>query len=90
MDIKINEKHVQGSEDVIRNIMRDALLGLKYLHDNNYAHLDIKIANIMGLTQKNGRIVYKLIDFGYTQYFSDKVAIIPKKTTGHIHLKHQR
>lgn len=82
MDIKINEKHVQGSEDVIRNIMRDALLGLKYLHDNNYAHLDIKIANIMGLTQKNGRIVYKLIDFGYTQYFSDKVAIIPKKNYG--------
>lgn len=82
MDVKISERHVKGKEEIIRDIMRDALLGLKYLHDNNYAHLDIKIANIMGHTQKNGRIVYKLIDFGYTQHFNEKTAVIPRKNYG--------
>ncbi|ORD94949.1 PAKG [Enterospora canceri] len=82
MDIKINERHVSGSEEVIKHIVHDALLGLKYLHDNNYAHLDIKIANIMGVTQKDGSVQYKLIDFGYTQYFQEKMAVIPRKNYG--------
>ena len=82
LDVKINDNHVNGNEDVIRKIMRDALKGLKYLHDNNYAHLDIKIANIMGERNKKGEVSYKLIDFGYTQYFSEKMAIIPRKNYG--------
>lgn len=82
MDIKINDDHVGGDERVIRKILRDALKGLKYMHDHNYAHLDIKIANIMGSTNSKGEIIYKLIDFGYTQHFSEKMAVIPKKNYG--------
>ncbi|KAL6120759.1 hypothetical protein NUSPORA_02459 [Nucleospora cyclopteri] len=82
MDVKINERHVKGEENVIRTIIRDALKGLQFLHSNNLAHLDIKIANIMGHTQKNGEIIYKLIDFGYTQHFYKGHGTIPGKNYG--------
>ncbi|ORD96181.1 PAKG [Hepatospora eriocheir] len=67
MDVKITEKNVFRDEDTIRAILIDALKGLKYLHDNRLAHLDFKIMNIMGKTRRDGSIVYKLIDFGFTQ-----------------------
>lgn len=82
MDVRINDAHVRGDEKVIRKILKDSLKGLKYMHDNNYAHLDIKIANIMGVTNSKGEITYKLIDFGYTQHFSEKMAVIPRKNYG--------
>ena len=50
----------------ILNCMKCCLGGLKFLHDNGYAHLDIKPANI--LVSKNEFDVlctYKLADFGF-------------------------
>lgn len=63
---RISHKFVNMDENIIRIILRDVLHGLEYMHDKKIMHLDIKIANIMGQTE-NHRIVYKLIDFGYSR-----------------------
>lgn len=67
LDVKITHREVGRNETIIRAILKDALEGLKYMHSKSIAHLDIKIGNIMGKTDKNGNITYKLIDFGYSQ-----------------------
>jgi len=82
LDVKISQRAVAGNENKIRAIIHDALLGLKYLHSQNVAHLDLKIANIMGKTTPAG-VIYKLIDFGYSQKMPDSgFLIIEKKNYG--------
>lgn len=82
LDVKLSQKAIRGNERIIRDIMRDALKGLVQLHSMSIAHLDLKIGNIMGKTTPNG-IVYKLIDFGYTQKVnSNGYKVIPGKNYG--------
>lgn len=82
LDIKLNQKSIKGNERKIREIMRDALISLNYMHSKNIAHLDLKIGNIMGMTTPEG-IVYKLIDFGYAQLMpSSGSVVIPNKNYG--------
>ena len=50
-------------EDEIRKIIRDVLLGLKELHDNEVVHLDLKPSNIL---QRFGK--YKLADLGMARF----------------------
>lgn len=69
LDIKLSLKGVNLNENIIRNVMRDSLLGLAYMHSKDFAHLDIKLGNIMGLKTKSG-IVYKLIDLGSSVYIN--------------------
>lgn len=52
----------------IRNITRDILCGLEYLHGRNIIHRDIKMANI--LLAKDGRA--KICDFGLAVYLNDQ------------------
>lgn len=82
LDVKISQKTVKGNEETIRHILRDTLIGLSSMHNRNIAHLDLKIGNIMGKTTERG-IVYKIIDFGYSQNVGEKGIIeIPKKNYG--------
>lgn len=85
---KIGQRIVNRNEDVIRHIMRDTLVALKFLHDEmNFVHLDLKIANIMG-ERVRSKMVYKLIDFGYSRDFNkerkvlNSELIIPGKSYG--------
>jgi serine/threonine protein kinase len=48
----------------ILNFTKQMVCSLKYLHNINLCHLDIKPENIM-IIIKNGVIVFKLIDFGF-------------------------
>lgn len=48
MKYRISNKYVKMDENIIRNILKDVLKGLAYMHEHNIMHLDIKIANIMG------------------------------------------
>ncbi|XP_011493861.1 PREDICTED: inhibitor of nuclear factor kappa-B kinase subunit alpha-like [Ceratosolen solmsi marchali] len=50
-------------KDVL-SIMKDISSSLKYLHDKNIIHCNIKPENIV-LHELNGMIIYKLIDLGY-------------------------
>lgn len=67
LDVRLSQSTVRGDEKIIRNILRDALYGLVYMHSRSIAHLDLKVGNIMGKKNARNAIVYKLLDFGYAQ-----------------------
>lgn len=48
---------------ICKKIMKDLALGLKYMHDNNLLHLDIKSENCMYVENESG-FFGKIIDFG--------------------------
>ena len=50
------------SENAIKYVLRQTLLGLQYLHQKHIIHRDIKSDNI--LVDKSGQV--KLADFGYS------------------------
>ncbi|ELA42281.1 serine/threonine protein kinase [Vittaforma corneae ATCC 50505] len=82
LDIKISQRTVNGNEETIRKILTDVLKGLEYMHSHSIAHLDMKIGNIMGKATEKG-IVYKLIDFGYSQLMPNTGSVvIPRKNYG--------
>lgn len=60
--------HAPLSEGTIRDWSRQMLCGVKYLHDNNIVHRDIKGDNIL-VSKKDG--VLKLADFGRTNVIYD-------------------
>jgi len=69
LEHKITVKDIDRNEEVIRTIMKDVLNGLSYLHENGIAHLDLKLANVMGdYSEEEGRVVYKIIDFGFSRH----------------------
>lgn len=66
LDESINMKNIAKDKQKIRNIMKYTLAGLRYLHSQNIAHLDINYTNIMG--KRNGNIIeYKIIDLGFAR-----------------------
>ncbi|EPR78390.1 Calmodulin-dependent protein kinase [Spraguea lophii 42_110] len=81
LSTKITQRNVSRNEDKIRAILKDALKGLDYMHQKKIAHLDLKIANIMG-NLENGKIIYKLIDFGYSRVLPKKEIYIEGKSYG--------
>ena len=63
-DIEVNSKVCYwNSYNKILKLIKSIMLGLKYLHYNKIAHLDIKPENIMINTSLNE---YKIIDFGFS------------------------
>lgn len=70
LEIDVDIKKIARNEQIIKNICRDVIKGLKYLHDKDIAHLDLKMGNIMG-TDKKGKTTYKIIDFGFARTIKD-------------------
>ena len=60
------ESKIQFTAGQIKNIMRQILSGIAYLHSNNIIHRDIKSANIL----LNNKGVVKLGDFGLARTIS--------------------
>lgn len=51
--------------DFIKNFLNDVLSGLKYIHDLNIIHRDIKLQNIL-IKSDNNKFVFKISDFGFS------------------------
>lgn len=61
-------KHKYLSEQESKQIFRQLVCGISYLHQNNIVHRDLKIENI--LITKSGTV--KIIDFGLSNFFTPK------------------
>ena len=53
------------SEDECKEVVKNILFGLECIHKNGYAHLDLKLENVM-LTSES-KTDARLIDFGFTK-----------------------
>ena len=63
------------TESEILDMFKDVSTGLKYLHDRNICHFDIKTNNIMYVQEDSGgRICYKLADFGLSEQIDSGTA----------------
>lgn len=87
MNVTVKGSYVDQDENILRNIMSDILKGLAYMHRNRIVHLDLKIANIMGVEDKKGHVTYKIIDFGFSRDFSllkgnPESVVLKKKSYG--------
>ena len=69
MDLKESSLNNLNTEKLsyhqMKRIIISSLHGLKCMHDNNYLHLDIKLANIMYDVDKGGDFTAFIGDFGY-------------------------
>lgn len=52
----------------VRRVLSDVAAGLFYLHTNHVVHRDLKPENVV-LQEKDGKVVYKIIDLGYAKEF---------------------
>jgi len=59
-------------EKEVISIVRQIAQALSYLHSRGIVHRDIKLENIM-LTQKSGKSIVKLIDFGISTRIGDHI-----------------
>lgn len=59
-----NPKNVFISEIVVRSMLRQIVDAVKYMHEHNIAHRDLKPDNIVVNIMDNGEIVLKVIDLG--------------------------
>ncbi|EAX86954.1 AGC family protein kinase [Trichomonas vaginalis G3] len=59
-----NSQNHQLDEDLVKEVIRSALLALKYLHENQICHRDIKPENILFLGKSENEFL-QLTDFGF-------------------------
>lgn len=69
----INNKNIDYLKDFKKLIkfMINILLGVKYLHDIKYLHLDIKLPNYL-IKIENKNVLIKLTDFGFAKRIGEK------------------
>ncbi|XP_073811656.1 projectin protein bent isoform X33 [Musca autumnalis] len=75
---RITADDYQMSEAEVIHYMRQICEGIKYMHEKNIVHLDIKPENIMCQTRKSNNV--KLIDFGLATRLDPNETV--KITTG--------
>lgn len=62
-------------EDIVKNIFYKILCGMKYIHDNNIIHKDIKPENILVNNIFDENCVVKIIDFGLADFCDDFITL---------------
>ena len=59
-DILEQQRFAPLPEDLAKSLFRQAIEALSYSHENGFAHLDLKLENVM--ISSSGKL--KIIDFG--------------------------
>merc|ERR550532_775861 len=71
-------EHLQGkslAEDVARNVFKQCADGLKFIHDKQIVHRDLKAENVLVCgSQLTASTQVKLIDFGVAKVIDGSVA----------------
>lgn len=67
LDSLLDRRNGRYTEDDARSVMKQVLEALKYLHDRNVAHRDLKLENIL-LAKKNDLSHVKVVDFGLSKH----------------------
>ncbi|CAJ1351125.1 unnamed protein product [Effrenium voratum] len=63
------------AEDVVKSVMRQTTSALKYIHDKDVVHRDLKVENILVCGQQlTGSTPVKLIDFGVAKSLTGTMA----------------
>jgi len=68
--------HCFGKQDALL-ILKEVLVALRFIHDQNHLHLDIKAANVLLIDEKRHKI--KLSDFGTAQEMSQTINLMMTK-----------
>lgn len=71
LPIKVDVNIIRGKSDITKQFLWDVSNGIKFLHDHNIIHQDLKFDNIMG-HKIDGKIRYKIIDFGFSMILTGK------------------
>ncbi|XP_059160581.1 mitogen-activated protein kinase kinase kinase 3-like [Physella acuta] len=71
------KQHTHLNEYVTRQFTIQILEGVKYLHENNILHLDIKGSNILMVDESN----IKLTDFGLSTIFCEEEGVEAERGT---------
>ncbi|XP_059160615.1 probable serine/threonine-protein kinase DDB_G0284251 [Physella acuta] len=71
------KKHTRLNEALTRHLTIQILEGVKYLHENNILHLDIKGNNILMVDESN----IKLTDFGLSTIYNEEEGVEAERGT---------
>ena len=64
-----NKMHNSGynlSEKEVANIFKQLISAIAYIHDQGICHRDLKLENLLFLTEDNNNPILKIIDFGFS------------------------
>lgn len=64
LDTKLVYEYTRTEKEILV-ILYDILKGIYYLHEDMIVHSDLKLENILGITENN-KITYKIIDFDFS------------------------
>jgi serine/threonine protein kinase len=60
--LKVLEKEGKLSEEVAQTFLKQIVKGMRYCHQNNLIHRDLKLENVLLVNSQERKI--KIIDFG--------------------------
>ena len=74
------EEHERLTEYITSKFVEQIILGVKALHDQNYLHRDLKLANILlssnsGEESENEKYKLKIADLGFARSLKDKMQL---------------
>ena len=68
------QKHGRMEESLVKDVTRQVLLGIKYMHERGICHRDLKPDNILVVTEDP--MIVKISDFGLAKMVRDEATFM--------------